>query len=501
MTKVIKEWDGFEILAPPLAGAAPLRGLKRGRAVSAGELLARHENPWTGDLSAPCSGIVAEINEFEIIIERDDQAVGEPPQARELASLQPDELRAALKELGYSIPQIPPGDPLIINALPEPGRHYAAALLSEHRQTMLFGLAAAQRLWPGRPSVWAVPAEQAAPKDAEVRVLTGPFPLLPRALKQKIAGRDDPEAGGVLDSRELYFLGRLWRTGLPLVRLVISLGAANYFVPVGSRVEDLLRFANMYPKDGEVVVADGLTRGRSLARLTRGLGKEATALSLVRGLGPKKSSRTGLRRLADGPYLKTSLWSRLRRLWAPLPESETPAPIAPPAKPGFKARLKCGSQGRAPLLAEYHGPANCRQADFHDGGPLLCPYGCLGYGDCAAACPYGAILMREGFPAVDEALCTACGNCLAACPKNLFELAPEGAPAFIPCASKSSLKKNAEYCPKSCLGCGRCRKVCPAGAVFRSGPTGAMTINQDICQTHSASCGQKCKEACPRRLL
>ncbi|UQZ89569.1 hypothetical protein C4J81_10275 [Deltaproteobacteria bacterium Smac51] len=226
-------------------------------------------------------------------------------------------------------------------------------------------------------------------------------------------------------------------------------------------------------------------------------------------------SRRAFRHLSDGPFIqvKTSIMGRLgkaiRRL-ATAPFSRLKSRSDPPfgqAAPqpsgptGLGVRLKCGHCGQAPRLAEYHGLASCRLANFHDQGPLVCPYGCLGYGDCAAACPHGAIIVCDGFPVVYETLCTGCGNCLKACPKQLLSLVRPGGRAFIACSARSGLKKNAAYCEWACLGCARCRKACPAGAIVREGASGAFTVNQDICRAFGKSCGRACAESCPRDLF
>ena len=175
--------------------------------------------------------------------------------------------------------------------------------------------------------------------------------------------------------------------------------------------------------------------------------------------------------------------------------------LAEPSGSPLKAGLRCGHQGLAPRLGRWLGPPSCRLAALNDDGPLLCPYGCLGLGDCARACPFGAISLKNKFPRFNPALCRGCGRCLAACPKNLIVLDQRPWRAFIPCAAKSGLKKNARYCRQACLGCGRCRKACPAGAIIRQGPTGALTVDQDFCRAYGPSCGQACAQVCPRRLI
>ena len=186
--------------------------------------------------------------------------------------------------------------------------------------------------------------------------------------------------------------------------------------------------------------------------------------------------------------------------WLSAKASSGPLPAAVSDSP-LKAGLRCGHQGLAPRLGRWQGPPSCGLAADNDGGPLLCPYGCLGLGDCLRACPYGAINLKNKFPRFDPARCRGCGRCLAACPKNLIVLDQRPWRAFIPCATKSGLKKNARYCRQACLGCGRCRKACPAGAISRSAQTGAMVVDQDFCRAYGEVCGRACAKVCPRQLF
>lgn len=173
-----------------------------------------------------------------------------------------------------------------------------------------------------------------------------------------------------------------------------------------------------------------------------------------------------------------------------------------PIETSARARLVCGHQGEAPFSAQWSGLASCRLASFHDDGPLLCPYGCLGLGDCLRRCPFRAITLDDqAFPVFDESRCRGCGLCAEACPKNLVRLVDGPVRSFITCAARSGLKKNSEYCRRACLGCGRCRKACPAEAIGRSGGSGAMVIDQEKCRSYGRDCGRACAAACPRHIL
>ena len=44
----------------------------------------------------------------------------------------------------------------------------------------------------------------------------------------------------------------------------------------------------------------------------------------------------------------------------------------------------------------YNGIDSCKAANLIFAGQNKCSYGCLGFGDCQKACPYGAITICDG---------------------------------------------------------------------------------------------------------
>ena len=159
------------------------------------------------------------------------------------------------------------------------------------------------------------------------------------------------------------------------------------------------------------------------------------------------------------------------------------------------AFIKCGgNQETATSKYSYSGLQSCTAANLLHMGPLVCKYGCLGFGDCVAACPFGAITINNGRPVVCEDLCKACGNCVAACPKSLIEIVPKGAYVYVNCSNKDKGAAVAKACSVSCLSCMQCEKNCPNGAIKIV--DNRPVVDYSLC----IGCG-KCKEVCRRKVL
>jgi len=129
------------------------------------------------------------------------------------------------------------------------------------------------------------------------------------------------------------------------------------------------------------------------------------------------------------------------------------------------------------------------------GGQKACAYGCLGFGDCVRACPFGALSMgKEGLPVVDEKKCCACGKCVVTCPKKLFTLIDVQFKYFVACKSLEMGKKVLDVCKVGCIACGKCQKACPVGAI---------TVVNNLAQFDYQKCQNngKCFEVCPTKAI
>ena len=58
-----------------------------------------------------------------------------------------------------------------------------------------------------------------------------------------------------------------------------------------------------------------------------------------------------------------------------------------------KAVVHC--HGNSDVVGDYNGIKSCKVSTKLVGGNKRCPYGCLGYGDCVAVCPYNAISIDK----------------------------------------------------------------------------------------------------------
>ena len=154
-----------------------------------------------------------------------------------------------------------------------------------------------------------------------------------------------------------------------------------------------------------------------------------------------------------------------------------------------------GDCDRAKVDYEYTGIEDCRMLSFvPNGGPKTCNYGCPGYGSCVQACPFDAIHVVNGVAVVDREQCKACGKCVEACPKKLISLIPYDAPYQVACSSKDKGPVAMKACDVACIGCGLCKRNCPADAVT------VENFNAAIDPEKCTGCGT-CIEKCPKKSI
>lgn len=143
----------------------------------------------------------------------------------------------------------------------------------------------------------------------------------------------------------------------------------------------------------------------------------------------------------------------------------------------------------------YSGIQDCAAASRIVGnGPNLCSYGCLGFGNCVKACPYGAIAIEDGVAKVDHEKCVGCMTCAAACPRGIIEEVPYDQDIVVACSSKEKGAALRKFCDIGCIGCKLCEKTCPNDAIHVV--DNLASIDYSKCISCSA-----CAEKCPRHLI
>jgi electron transport complex protein RnfB len=130
------------------------------------------------------------------------------------------------------------------------------------------------------------------------------------------------------------------------------------------------------------------------------------------------------------------------------------------------ARVFCqGGCSKSVRRFKYEGIKDCKAAILASGGDKACIYGCLGYGSCSRACPFGAITMsEENLPVIDPVKCTACGVCAQTCPTKVIEILPMAKEVLVSCHSKDRGPVTKKNCQLGCIACGMCVKICPYNA-------------------------------------
>jgi Na+-translocating ferredoxin:NAD+ oxidoreductase subunit B len=169
--------------------------------------------------------------------------------------------------------------------------------------------------------------------------------------------------------------------------------------------------------------------------------------------------------------------------------------VAVVEKDPYVAVVRCnGTLANRAKTNIYDGAHSCTISHNLYAGDTGCSDGCLGLGECAAACEFDALFMdpETGLPMVVEDKCTACGLCVKACPRDIISLWPKGRRnrrIFVACVNEEKGGTARKYCSVACSGCAKCAEICRYDAVTVENYL--ATIDPDKCKL----C-QKCVDVC-----
>ncbi len=141
---------------------------------------------------------------------------------------------------------------------------------------------------------------------------------------------------------------------------------------------------------------------------------------------------------------------------------------------------------------DYIGVKSCAAAKLVAGGPKGCAWGCMGFGDCVAACPFGALSINEnGVAHVDMESARPAGSACWACPVGVIQILPQS--NIVRARGKKNQRWRGEIrpvCTKACIGCGICVKQCEFGAI---------TLENNLARIDPAKCTAclACAKKCP----
>ena len=123
-----------------------------------------------------------------------------------------------------------------------------------------------------------------------------------------------------------------------------------------------------------------------------------------------------------------------------------------------------GTTNNAKKLYEYADIPTCKAAKQLFGGSKACPNGCLGLGDCEAACE---------------------------CPNHLIKIVPDNkAKVIVRCHNTQKGADARKGCNVACIGCGMCQRTCKFDAIHVE--NNLASIDHDKCK----KCGM-CVVKCP----
>jgi len=265
----------------PLPGHTPV--VERKKKVLQGARIAEHPEGYAGDIHASLSGKVTNITPASISIKTDTEDLQTEPVY--ISGIDPDkELISALKGLGIDTNNLARAKTLIINGFnPEPGISVYDQLLRDHQETLEQGLELVRKLISPSSAILAVPGRSTAYLSGcmTFHIKTVYPNSLNRVVVKSVTGFDKPENVATVSIPQLYFIGKIVETGLPLTETIITIGKVNYRVKIGTPIRVILEYAGISVQPGDRVVLGGPFRGNAVYSLDQGVDKDAYGILVI----------------------------------------------------------------------------------------------------------------------------------------------------------------------------------------------------------------------------
>lgn len=269
--------------------------VKKKQLVGKGQVVA--DNPTksaygVGFAHATIDGIVEDVLPGVIVIgpvpePKEGDSVPEfkrPEPCADLSALTGEDLCRRLLELGIDTFRFHPSRTLIVNGLnQEPGVFVSEQMLKSASKTLEAGIQILERaVRPGTIKLVVANGKSISLHGCTTIQASDVYPAtIDQLVVYAATGAERPDNVDVISVSDLYRVGRVGETGLPLVEAVLTVGEGTYKVATGMPIDELLAVAGLTCGPGWKIALDGPMRGEAICDIAMGVPENCTAITLV----------------------------------------------------------------------------------------------------------------------------------------------------------------------------------------------------------------------------
>ncbi len=257
---------------------------KKGQSVARGDMIAEHPSKFGGAYHTSVSGKATKVNYHHLTIKCDhEQNSAEPVDVKSMGPGK--DLLRTLQELGIDVaPLSSRCDQLVINGLnPEPGIFVAELLLECENDILEAGLNIVKSLVHPVHTKLAVAKKTSVTLSGTESVFVKPkYPNSLNSLVIKaVTGKESCDDTKIMSIMDIYNIGLVATSGLPVTDTIMTISGQNYRVPLGTPIRHLLNELDMTVKSGDKVVLGGPFRGEAVYSLDEGVKKNDHGLFII----------------------------------------------------------------------------------------------------------------------------------------------------------------------------------------------------------------------------